>query len=573
MPPGCRNLVDLGPFSDVLARHCAVHERQSQPETGQSIDALSSKRRRACVECARAREKCTKTSPCRRCSARSLLCVFPDKERQTFQGDETSPRVPTEDNVQPSLSMFSGDQARHEVVSPQLRVEDAVPGATRFPYIQESTMETINQIDVAYHPSSMAPSSNMVMTGVPYQSGSSSSGFPDPAYPQERPSRPSTQLYEVQQSFPMTNGWAGVSPALYGDMEFPMNWLPTNDSIDIDYNSFLGLSFSPPAFPSADGGLILEQNASSLESPGTRSIRASLTHPTASPEAVSSIASPSSLILVPASAVHGGFYATSTNGARAPCTVRSRRRAPSAGMHNCSLLLPVAEGKCLGEGEDSSFSFPDIHHVSFDDSVFQGMTPKVQDAVYQGIYKSFRELCLTPHELHNAYSSASFPSIDHFNLFINLFFSYFAPNLPIIHEPSFDVNEHRLLVLAIVSIGCQYTQTQEFGCCVAPFHEFLRRALVAEFEKAEHIPSQVRLVQALVLSQVGMLYCGDQRLHSIAKRRHGELVNLVKFDNLLDPSSQELHVSADTRDGRSRWSRWIASETRRRVGYAIWVSP
>ncbi|KAI8633680.1 hypothetical protein F5Y19DRAFT_470922 [Xylariaceae sp. FL1651] len=57
--------------SDILGRHAAVHITH-EPRNGCHY------KKRACSECAKARERCSRDEPCRRCTAKSLLCFYPD---------------------------------------------------------------------------------------------------------------------------------------------------------------------------------------------------------------------------------------------------------------------------------------------------------------------------------------------------------------------------------------------------------------------------------------------------------------------------------------------------------------
>ncbi|KAI0190000.1 hypothetical protein EV127DRAFT_98164 [Xylaria flabelliformis] len=58
--------------SDILGRHIATHiERRDD----------NSSRRRACRECARVRERCSRGEPCRRCTAKGLCCVYPEESQ------------------------------------------------------------------------------------------------------------------------------------------------------------------------------------------------------------------------------------------------------------------------------------------------------------------------------------------------------------------------------------------------------------------------------------------------------------------------------------------------------------
>ncbi|KAI1372012.1 hypothetical protein F4677DRAFT_277260 [Hypoxylon crocopeplum] len=61
--------------SDILTRHELMHVAAQR--TNHTLT-----RKRACTECARARERCSRDEPCLRCSTKSLQCLYPDDAGQ-----------------------------------------------------------------------------------------------------------------------------------------------------------------------------------------------------------------------------------------------------------------------------------------------------------------------------------------------------------------------------------------------------------------------------------------------------------------------------------------------------------
>ncbi|KAI3326063.1 hypothetical protein HD806DRAFT_489108 [Xylariaceae sp. AK1471] len=59
--------------SDILGRHAAVHVRRNISDNNH--------RKRACRECAQARERCSRGEPCQRCMAKALCCIYPEESR------------------------------------------------------------------------------------------------------------------------------------------------------------------------------------------------------------------------------------------------------------------------------------------------------------------------------------------------------------------------------------------------------------------------------------------------------------------------------------------------------------
>ncbi|KAI1467904.1 uncharacterized protein F4812DRAFT_381730 [Daldinia caldariorum] len=71
--------------SDILTRHELMHIAAQR-----NSHVLN--RKRACTECARARERCSRDEPCLRCSTKSLQCFYPDdtSQRSHSFGNESS---------------------------------------------------------------------------------------------------------------------------------------------------------------------------------------------------------------------------------------------------------------------------------------------------------------------------------------------------------------------------------------------------------------------------------------------------------------------------------------------------
>ena len=79
------------------------------------------------------------------------------------------------------------------------------------------------------------------------------------------------------------------------------------------------------------------------------------------------------------------------------------------------------------------------------------------------------------------------------------------------------------------------------------------------------------MAQIKLLNTIGMLYCGDGRLHDLALKAHGELVDfcLQDWDQTSIITAQNLDAMG--LDAESEWKDWAEAESRRRTGYCIWV--
>jgi hypothetical protein len=74
------------------------------------------------------------------------------------------------------------------------------------------------------------------------------------------------------------------------------------------------------------------------------------------------------------------------------------------------------------------------------------------------------------------YSSLCIPPIHILSAWVQLYFEHFHPIFPVLHPPSFSSpNTPPLLVLAVASIGAQFSRLQNAGYCARAIQELVRR--------------------------------------------------------------------------------------------------
>jgi hypothetical protein len=449
-------------------------------------------RRRACLECARAREKCSRNLPCQRCSTRSLDCAYPqprDKPAETSPASQTGTIAHT-----PNQTLISPSDLQLALPSQQT------------PHSQDSSF-----ID---------------RTG-----------------------------NEQQPSFDYDLSTYDI------DWDFPINWLPYDNEIETNYYSILGLDLTQPL--DAGNGTIIEETVPSfpmIDAPPRRLSTVTSLSP-GSGLGVSPQLSMSSGRTIP-----GDLYATSSNGARRPCTAKSKQLFPPPGLQGYTQLPTISQDSRLQVNDTATLSFPDLSHITFEDETYRESI--MTQLTYTKICEAFTQTCLESSMFHQHYTSTDFPSLKMLDYFIRLFFEHFDPIVPLVHPHTTDLNGNWILALAICAIGSQYSATADIHTCVAPFHEFLRRTVATELEGSEF---NLPLAQAFVLSQVGLLYSGGNQLHKVAYERMGSLQRIITFYRCRHGSqrnpSAEAHCDAD----EDRWRRWVEDETWRRLCYFIWV--
>lgn len=99
--------------------------------------------------------------------------------------------------------------------------------------------------------------------------------------------------------------------------------------------------------------------------------------------------------------------------------------------------------------------------------------------------------------LHNG-NLASMHALDSF---VQLYFEYFHPNLPILHQPTFDPSQTRWqLVLATAAVGCCYSKVQWAVQYATGLQELLRRAIAEAVSSQWHTTPPVLVCDVVLKS-------------------------------------------------------------------------
>ncbi|KAH7136648.1 hypothetical protein EDB81DRAFT_802815 [Dactylonectria macrodidyma] len=587
--------------SDVLTRHVLIHNPAREvvmpPEVG-----MPTTQRRACTPCSKAREKCNKGNPCSRCHARSISCVYPipriqpirANQREYHEGLSDPSGISPDSAKSMSPQTQTASASENTMFSTNLSSKRLVPGlASHIVAPHESLQQSQPPEDA------MIESSNVVSLHQPLDIPYGSMEINE--FQHSEPMRQATQLFtpgpSAQTAQTATPGFLGLDVPSFSyqatgydtDLDLHINWLPTNDTIDLDYRSILDLTMSgnglesdaalpivpmeSQAFPSSAA----IRNLTTARSPAECHF---LTQPqsTTSPSGTSSSISWTGTDSRVGNPGEGELYATSKNGARNPCTVRSK--VPQ-------ILIPGTHPQFSShelhseQAPSPPLGFPDLEHLATSPS----LTADQQDlliwkSTYEDISHHFRRLCLDCDGFYPSYITHNFPSMQHFDIFIRLFLASFNPIVPMIHQTLTTVNDFWILTLAMAAVGSQYTRTQEFDAMVIPMHEFLRRALQTEVERQGNSDQPIALFQSILISHIGMLYYGSTRLSSYAMSRCGGLVGLAESFQLLESTSSSdesiLHIKDKIRNAslntlHEQWQNWARLETKRRLGYLAWL--
>ncbi|KAJ8114720.1 hypothetical protein OPT61_g3464 [Boeremia exigua] len=530
--------------SDILRRHETTHAVAAQVNTTRRSSA------RACTECAKSRERCSKSYPCQRCTNKGFRCAYPQpRVTRRLQGCP-----PARD---PSADVFE---------------------AAQYHALNDNVAPSSDPVRIAYH------SQRAIAT---------MSGADDPF----RHISPSgmAEYSQVQ--------------ALQATTDLPMNWLPPDDCLAIDYDSILGLGigsldfFSLPdstAVPAAIQNLRQEPVIGSgpqRHYHDTTTSQRSTDHVIGDSETLWNDTSPGTIdscvsiesshsMARPLSPcdVPGILYATSIDGARKACTVRARKA--SRPLPGAQSIRPLNHIQTHSRDEQYGLEFPDVGHIAIDDAIDTAIengpstTLSLSSTIYNSITKAFGRLCLDDRSNFPNYKSSRFPELSSLNLCVKFYFLNFDPIMPLLHRAVTWIDDHWLLALAVAAIGCQYVEADEYAQMVEPMQEFLRRAFVVEFS-AETVGAVDRskhglaFAQAMVLGQVGMLYAGSTELLHFAKAQRSAMIELVRKLQFPLESSQftEWSTQYSSHDDVrvSSWELAVVNECRRRLIYSIFL--
>ncbi|KAH7250936.1 hypothetical protein BKA59DRAFT_499871 [Fusarium tricinctum] len=491
--------------SDILSKHSAIHDHST------AVVKHDAGRRRACLECAKAREKCSRNSPCQRCSARSLNCTYPTTR------DKGGPLIESPASQADSIS--------HTPSATPINSNDGInirPGAQPLPSNLNLELTT-NQ-----SPYSQAS---------PFGRGSGEA-------PNQQPPN-----FEYDLS------------ACDIDWDFPINWLPYDNEIETNYFSILGAGADQPIQASGDGHPMINNTVANFPIINPQPRRLS-TVTSVSPG--SGLGVTTQLSVGSDRTIPGDLYASSSNGARRPCTAKSKQLFPPPGLDRYKELPPISQDTSLRVQSEKSKAFPDASHIIVEEGGHHESI--LTDFNYNQIYDAFTQTCLDS-SIFQRYTSAHFPSRNLLDYCIRLFFEHFNPIFPLVHPQTTDLNGSWILSLAVCVIGAQYSATTELDTSVEPFHEFLRRALVVQFEGSD---MTIPLAQALVLSQVGMMYYGGCGLRQNAYTRVGNLQTVINMYHTRSATQAADFITSQTgQTDEERWFTWVEDETLRRLCYSI----
>ncbi|KAH8129488.1 fungal-specific transcription factor domain-containing protein [Trichoderma asperelloides] len=166
-------------------------------------------------------------------------------------------------------------------------------------------------------------------------------------------------------------------------------------------------------------------------------------------------------------------------------------------------------------------------------------------------------------------SFTAFPSKEKLDHCIDLFFVNFQPVLSFIHRPTFDPTVAPVtLILAIASIGARFTNLSGAASFANVIAKLNRRLLISMGEREPRIARSVSFMAAQLLQGIYGYCSGDRVLFNYSETTRWSLIQTGKQVGLFHDTPRRT-PPAKSESVEAQWSSWIASERRKRLGWAI----
>lgn len=519
-------------FSDILSKHRSAHDADPLEVPVQPLSNGSALRKsRACYACAKAREKCTKGLPCTRCSRRCLDCVYPGSQQQdkfdhhSFGENTIASKPPNTENISAA-----------DLISPGTLRENLEDISRNGDNLTALMFDQIHSLpDEASDPSTRRYTTT----------GETAPWTPIAGCPTS-----DTQLSSILASGHSGSAlWPFRNDELEPGVETlnrPINWLPFDESIDLNFGSTLdetvllspfGDTQWPTINTSTTANGLLEGQLWNLDIPPLADINDENSDGASRNISIPDISSPKGSIS--SNYKQGDLYATSSNGARNACSARAKR-------------------------DDI---FPDIERIGPLEDGICNPPMAISDLTYNTILQHFDNICLQMQSRMPCYETQSFPPLSLLNLFVKLYFKFFDPILPFIHLPSLDVNKSCVLTIAIAAVGSHYFQSRELTACSSQLHELCRRLLQQEPEHSEEEMTDLLVLQARILNHIGLCYSESKKPGSVV------ISNWSFTSSLINSQSRKrfLEYLNDRVMKPNDWDEWVEAESWRRLYFTARV--
>lgn len=497
--------------SDTLLRHEKSHHAT---EDRGPLHRVTTGSFRACSACATAKVRCSGGFPCGRCNIRKIDCIYTNKRQKAAHHGHIL-------GFEPQRSDGAGERFQNSVNS-------------------QAALSADVQTNVASQ------------TPVPFRI----------AQENHVPAQ-SNQQYPV--SALAANFGSGFEPSSYDYSAFeePLNWIPISVYPSPYENEFEhDVSFLFPSLAEPTGLQIDYSRNVPLSLPDQPAGDSEIPHRGEERDIDIRPLQFSAFGQSPQSTASNDHLANKSNTSSAGTTESRRKRRKSSHIDD---LFSRPRNR------SNSYSFPNSPAFAVSEAHTSSRSYCSREN-YQSICDAFDRLCIST-ALARPFENPSLPSQETLDTYIGSYFDYFHSSLPILHQPTFGKSTDWIVLLAAAAIGSNFEKTPGSTNLREAFQEFLRRAVNFYSDELPACSLDLHLAQARILSLIGLNMTDSEQLRSLVPRYHAEVSRWCLESGILQLSVTGEPADADAvgSELNREWSRWIYTESLRRVGYFSWL--
>ncbi|RAH56384.1 hypothetical protein BO85DRAFT_399575 [Aspergillus piperis CBS 112811] len=182
--------------------------------------------------------------------------------------------------------------------------------------------------------------------------------------------------------------------------------------------------------------------------------------------------------------------------------------------------------------------------------------------------KQYQQICEFWNSQQCSSCASPFISLSFLNTIVQLYFEHHDPWMSFIQPSSFDTGDASwVLILAVASVGCQYSNVERSELYVSGLQDLLQKALPKDATETITL-DQMTLAQCLLLRNTALLFSGYEDEILTSQYQRNMLTSMAKS---VSANVAESIPSPGDLDPYERWRRWVRLETQRRIVYCIYV--
>ncbi|OOQ89105.1 hypothetical protein PEBR_10657 [Penicillium brasilianum] len=187
-------------------------------------------------------------------------------------------------------------------------------------------------------------------------------------------------------------------------------------------------------------------------------------------------------------------------------------------------------------------------------------------------YKALKSFLQRPARKGFDFHNLPLPGLGIANVFIQLFFTHFEHQVPVIHRPSFKSSDNLPdpLLAIMIAIGATYSQLRHSCRFSIVLIDVARLSTQLAIEQDNRMMRDPMVLYALALICYSGIWCGNKRLFELCESLRGTVITYCRHmqQMRLTPSTAGPETSANYPD--EQWHRWILRETKKRLAWVIY---